>query len=117
MRAGIGANAADSPAALEAMTLRAELAVLAEKLSLRNEYLKGGTSIEDLTRRLDAARARQDAGILQQRLAAARERLAAFEQQQSTGAGSQVEMLRAKLAVLELEMSLQRMPQAARTGP
>jgi hypothetical protein len=115
MRAGAGAT--DSPAALDAMTIRAELAVLAEKLALRNEFLKNGTSIGELAQRLDAARAKQDAGMLQERLAAARARLATFERQRSTAGVSEVELLRAKLAVLELEMSLARMQQAAQARP
>ena len=114
VRAGAASNLTGSAAALDVAMVRADLAVLFEKLSLRAEFLKSGTAIDELTRRLHTMQLRQDAAVLQQRLGVARERLTLVERQRSLGAVGDVELLRARLEVKETELSLQKTVQLLR---
>jgi hypothetical protein len=117
IRSGVAPTVTGAAAAADVAAVQAELAVLAEKLALRSEFLKSGTSIEELTRRLHAAQLRQDANALQQRLRAARARLDTVKQQRSLGVVSEVELLRATLDVKELELSLQNTQELSRARP
>lgn len=108
MQAGLAPNASGT-AVPDVATVRAEMAILAEKLALRAEFLKNGTSIEELTRRLHLARLKQEANVLQQQLATAKDRLARVERQHALGVAGEIELLRAKLEVRETELGIQKM--------
>jgi outer membrane protein TolC len=114
INAGIASTVSSSAAALDVARVRAELAQLALKLSLRKEFLEKGTSIEQLTQRMHTAQLEQEVAVLQQMISMARDRLAIVERQRSTGAVGEVELLRARLEVLETELSLQNLQEQVR---
>jgi hypothetical protein len=114
VRAGAASSVTGAEAALDVASARAELAVLVQKLALRAEFLTNGTPIEELTRRLNAAQLTQDASVLQKRLAVARERVTLAQRQRSLGMIGDAELLRAKLEVLEAELSLNKTVQQLR---
>lgn len=90
---------------------RAALAVLAERLTLREEYLSKHTPVDQLTRKLEDFQLTQDAAVAQQALSAARARFEQVSKQQRAGAASDLELQRARLDVMEREVELQRVAQ------
>ena len=115
-RAGIAGDASLSTANVDVATAKADMSVLAEKLKLRAEFFERGTSAEELARRVDAAQLRGDASVAEVQLAVARERLALVEKQKALGLAGDVDLLRARLAVTEQELALQKLSLRLRAG-
>ena len=90
---------------------RAAMAVLAERLALREEYLSKHTPVDQLTRKLEDFQLTQDAAVAQQALSAARARFEHVSKQQSVGLASDIDLQRARLDVMEREVELQRIAQ------
>jgi hypothetical protein len=88
---------------------RAAMAVLAEKLRLRAEFVARNTPIDQLTRRLDRVQLQQDAVVAQQALALARARLELVEKQRGAGVANEVDVLRARLDVTQRNLELSRL--------
>ena len=83
--------------------------VLAERLALRKEFLENGTSVEQLSRRLDDAQLRQDIVVAQQSLVLAQTRLSALEKRRAVGAAGELETLRAQLEMRERQLEIQKL--------
>jgi len=111
VRAGVESDLMRLDAEGSVMRARANLAVLAERLNLRQEFLQRGTSADALARKLDEFQLQQDVMVGQSELSAARARLDLVERQQRLGMASDVELLRAQLSVKESELNLQRLAQ------
>ena len=108
-RAGAGDDVDVANAQLKVVHVQGNLAVLAEQMRLREEFLARGTSPTLLAQRLETTQLRADASYDQAELTVARSRLAAVEKKRSFGVASEVDLLRAQWAVKELEMELQRL--------
>lgn len=100
---------------LKVIHVQGQLAVLAEQLRLRDEFLKRGTQPSHLVQRLEAMQLRADASYGQAELTAARARLALVEKRRAAGVANEVDLLRAQLAVKELELEVQRLATRLRT--
>jgi hypothetical protein len=85
------------------------MSVLAEKLKLRADFFEHGAAADALARRVEAAQLRADASVAEAQLALAHARLAVVEKRKAFGLADDVELLRAQLAVKELELALQRL--------
>jgi hypothetical protein len=85
------------------------LAVIAEKLKARDEFLAKGTDPAELLRRIEATQVKADAAYSQAELTNAKARLALVEKMHGAGTASEVDLLRAQLAVKELEVEVQRL--------
>lgn len=108
-RAGAEEEAVVTNTRLKVIHVKGALFVLAEQLRLRDEFLQHGTPPEQLAQRLEAAQLRADASFGQAELTAARARLALVMQRRAAGATNDVDLLRAQLAVKELEIEMQRL--------
>lgn len=109
VRAGVEDDVVVANTRLKVVHVQGQLGVLAEQVRLRDEFLARGTSPTLLAQRAEAAQLRADASYDQAELSAARGRLAIVEKKHSVGVASDVDLLRAQLAVKELEMELQRL--------
>ena len=87
----------------------ADLAVLAERLSLRREFLDKGTSAEQIARRLEKTQLQQDMLVARQALDLASVRAETIERQAAVGAASDLDVMRAKIEVKERELELQQL--------
>lgn len=101
---------------LKVIHVQGYLSVLAEQLKLRDEFLAHGTPPGQLIERLEAAQLRADASFGQAELSAAKARLAIVEKMRAMGKANDVDLLRAQLAVKELEIELQRLAARLRTA-
>jgi hypothetical protein len=99
------ATAAD----LDVIRARGQLAVLAERLKARAEFLEKGTPMQDLARRIERVEVQQSIVAVQQSLKAAQAALTLLERRQAVGATQEVEVLRARLAVAEQQVELGRL--------
>ena len=108
-RAGAAGDGSLSTADVDVATAKAEMSVLAEKLKLRADFLEHGTPADTLARLVEAAQLRADASVAEAQLASARKRLAVVEKRKAFGLADDVELLRAQLAVKELELALQKL--------
>jgi hypothetical protein len=108
-RFGAGIDESLSTAAVDVASAKAEMSVLAEKLKLRADFFEHGAAADALARRVEAAQLRADASVAEAQLALAHARLAVVEKRKAFGLADDVELLRAQLAVKELELALQRL--------
>jgi hypothetical protein len=114
-RAGAEDENVVTSARLRVIRVRGELSVLAERLKLRQEFLERGTPTAQLVQRLETTQLRADASSGQAELDAARARLATVEKMRGVGKATDVDLLRAQLAIKELELELQRLAMRLRT--
>ena len=108
IRAGVTMTTKLLDAQAELVRARALMEELATRLKLREEYLQKGTRVQELQRRLDETQTRIEADASQRMLSLERERLVVLEKQFSAGAVDEIELMKARLAVREREMELQR---------
>ena len=108
IRAGVTVSTKLLDAQAELVRARAVMEELATRLKLREEFLQKGTRVQELQRRLDETQTRIEADASQRMLSLERERLAVLEKQLSVGAVDEIEVMKARLAVREREMELQR---------
>ncbi|MEP6494264.1 MAG: hypothetical protein ABJF01_16395 [bacterium] len=94
---------------LKVIHVQGYLSVLAEELRLRDEFLAHGTPVAQLAQRLELAQVRADALSGQAELSAAKARLTIVEKMRALGTANDVDLLKAQLAVKELEMEIQRL--------
>lgn len=85
------------------------LAVIAEKLKARDEFLARGTPVAELMQRVETTRVRADASYASAELTDARARLVRVERMRAAGTAGDVDLLRAQLSVKELEVEIQRL--------
>ena len=109
MRVGLTTEVARAEAEFEIERSRHTLALLAERLNLRREFVQRGTSTEQLMTRLEAAQTRLDASLAQKGLRLARLRLKTLENQRAIGTAAELDVMRAQLDVKERELELSRL--------
>ncbi len=108
-RVGAASDIAPLEAGVEVARARAAMAVLAQRLSLRKEFVERGTPAEQLVARMANAQLQQDFEVAQQELTLARERAARAERQRAAGVVGELDVVQAKLKVQERELELQQL--------
>ena len=109
VRIGAASEIATLEAKVEVSRARARMAVLAQRLALRKEYLDRGTPVEQLSTRLADAQLQQDLAVAQDELALARARAALLERQRAAGIIGDFDLVQAKLKLQERELELQQL--------
>ena len=108
-RAGAASELATLESRVEVERARAGMTVLAQRLSLRKEFIERATPIEQLSARLANAELQQDIAVAQQELTLARQRAAEAERQRAAGVVTEFYLVQAKLKALEREAELQQL--------
>ena len=108
-RAGVATELARAEAQLDLERARRALALLAERMTLRREFVQRATPADQLTTRLGATELRLDALLAQKTLELSRSRLEMVEKQRAIGAAEEIDVMRARLEVKERELDLQRL--------
>jgi outer membrane protein TolC len=109
VRVGASPEISRTEAQTDVARARAKMAVLADRLSLRREFLEKGTPIDQLSNRLEQSELRQLLYSAQQSLNLARERVALVQRQQAAGMVDTIEILRSQLEVKSLEIDARRL--------
>ncbi|HEY4320377.1 MAG TPA: hypothetical protein VGM77_04280 [Gemmatimonadales bacterium] len=91
---------------VELARAHATLAVLAERLAARRDFLDKGLSADQLARRVDQVQVQSDMTVAQQALATAQLRAEQLSRQQAAGAASELAALRAQVDLKERTMEL-----------
>jgi hypothetical protein len=94
-----------------AARLRAEVAVAAERLRAREEFLGKGTSVHELTVRIERTEVEQAIHVAQQELVNTQARLQLIEQRHKAGASTDLELLEAQVNVKIQQLDLQKLMQ------
>ena len=108
-RAGATSEFATLEARVEVERARAAMAVLAQRLTLRKEFVERGTPIEQLSARLATTELQQDIAVAQQEVTLAQQRAAQAERQRAAGVVTEFYLVQAKLKALEREVELQQL--------
>jgi hypothetical protein len=99
---------------------RGELAVLAEQLNARREYLEKNTPVRELTLRVERTEVQQAIQLAQRQFANAQARATLLERSQQVGADTKLALLEAQANVelkrMELVKLVRRLQQLARSG-
>lgn len=114
VRAGAEGELPGLEAELEVVRARAVFGVLAERRTLRREFLAKATTEAQLARRLRQAELRFDAQVAKQGTQLSAERLALARKRQAVGLVDQIEVLKAELELRERERELQLLAQQLR---
>lgn len=109
VRVGMATEAASLDADIAVAQARRDLAVAAERLALRKEFLERGTAVETLMQRLEQMELKQNVAVAQSALTLARQRAALLDRMHAAGAVADVEALKAQLEVKERELELQQL--------
>jgi outer membrane protein TolC len=109
VRVGAAPETASLDADLSVAKWTRDLAVAAEQLSLRKEFLERGTPVDQLTRRLEQMQLKQDVVIAQKALEVAQQRTALLERRQSAGAADDLDVLKAQVELRERQIELQQL--------
>lgn len=86
----------------------AELAVLAERLNARKEYLQKKTPVAELSLRIERTEVQQAIVVAQKELGNAQARFELVQRRQRVGAATDLELLEAQVNVKTQEMELQK---------
>jgi hypothetical protein len=117
VRVGSASELARSEAQLQVARASVALATLGERLSLRREFVEKGTPADELAKRLETARLRQDIRVAQQALELAQARAANVDRQRAVGTATELDAMRAHIEVKERELELsQLITQLQRVG-
>ena len=108
-RVGAASDMAPLEAGIEVARARAAMAVLAQRLTLRKEFVERGTPAEQLASRLASAQLQQDFVVAQQELTLARERASRVERQRALGIATDFDTVKAKLELQQRELELQQL--------
>jgi hypothetical protein len=106
VRVGAASEGASLDAELDVVRARRDLAVEAERLALRKEFLDKGTPIEELRQRLAQMELKQNIAVAQSSLNVMRQRAALMERLKAAGVADEVEMLKAQVEVKQSERAL-----------
>jgi hypothetical protein len=109
VRVGMATEVAQGEAQLDVERARRALALLAERLNLRREFVQSATPAEQLVTRLDATQVRLDALLAQKSMELARLRLKTLENQRLAGVAEELDVMRARLELKERELELSRL--------
>ena len=108
-RAGMASEFLLLEAGLKVTRERAALGTLAERRTLRKEFIDKGTGGEQLNRRFQQAQVRFDAHVAQETMNVLRQRLDAVRKMHAVGSASELELLRAEYELKEKEYELQQL--------
>ena len=106
VRVGAANEGASLDADLDVARARRDLAVEAERLALRKEFLESGTPVDQLSQRLAQMELKLNLAVAQSSLNLARQRAALMERLKAAGVADEVEMLKAQLQLKEQERAL-----------
>lgn len=109
VRAGAASDVSRLEAQLAMEHARGTLGILAERLSLRREFIEKGLTADQLAIRLESAQVREDIRVAQQSLVLANERVKLIERQHNAGAASDLDLMRAQVEVKERELELSQL--------
>lgn len=109
IRLGAALSSSGFDAEEELVRTRALLTELATRLKLREEFVEKGTDVQELQRRLDETQLQLDADASQRLLLLEQKRLVELEKRFSAGTVDELEVMKARLAVREREVELQRL--------
>ena len=109
VRVGAVSDLARAEAQLDVARASAALAVLAERLSLRREFVEKATPADELARRTETAQLRQDIRDAQQALELAKALAANVERMRAVGAATELDAMRAQVEVKERELELSQL--------
>ncbi|MGQ0648956.1 MAG: hypothetical protein ACT4P7_15465, partial [Gemmatimonadaceae bacterium] len=108
-RAGTVSQHALSDAQSAEAQARQEFQVVAQKLMLRDTFLKEGLSPEEVTRRVQRFELLADAQRVQRQLELAMARVTLVRQRSASGAADELDLKRAEVEVLERRVELDRL--------
>ncbi|MEP6730634.1 MAG: hypothetical protein ABJE10_08345 [bacterium] len=111
VRAGVADKLAGVDADLAVLKTQRDMMVLIDRLALRREFLEKGTPVDQLMRRLELTEVRQDMNVTSRSLDLARQRVGDVEKARSAGVTGELDVMKAKLEAMELEVALQRLGQ------
>jgi outer membrane protein TolC len=106
VRVGAAGELAPLEAGLEVARARAALGTLAERRTLRKQFVEQGTPGEQLMRRFQQVRLRHEAFVAQEALKVSTRRLEAVRKQHALGAAAELDVLRAEVELKEREAEL-----------
>jgi hypothetical protein len=106
---GAATATALSDARLDVARSRMDFHVAAKRIMLRDQFLKEGLSAERVARDLQHAELQFEIQYAQEKLKNAQERERTARQQSAVGATTAIELKRAELEVLEVQLELQQM--------
>ncbi len=109
VRIGATSDLATLEANVDVARARGAMAVLAQRLTLRQEFVERGTPVEQLSSRLADAELQQDIALAQEELTLARERATRIERQRNAGIVTEFYLVQAKLKVQERELELRQL--------
>ncbi len=116
-RAGVTSDLAPVEGQLHIARAKGALAVAAERLALRREFLDKGTAADQLASRLDQEQARQDLQVAQQALTLSRLRADLVKRQRAAGVASELDKLRAQVELQERQQAVSELARRMRGGP
>ncbi len=108
-RAGVTAASDLEQAGMEAAEAKREFQLVAQRLMLREAFLKEGLAAEEVTRRARRAELMSDAELMQRRLELATTRLERAQARVEVGATTKLAVKRAEVDVLEATLQLRRL--------
>jgi hypothetical protein len=106
---GAVSEIAGTEAELNVARARAKMVVLAQRMSLREEFLEKATPIKELAARLDRVSVEQDLVVAQRALEVATERTSLLQKQFAVGAAGQLDVLKARVDLTERQMEVQHL--------
>jgi hypothetical protein len=108
VRVGAGSELESADYELGVLRRHAELAVLAERLNARKEYLEKKTPVADLSLRIERTEVQQAVVVAQRELGNAQARFDLVQRRQKVGAATDLELLEAQVNVKTQELELQK---------
>jgi hypothetical protein len=109
VRVGVVPQVHALEARVEMIRARNDLAVFAEKLALRREFLEKGTPVDQLALRLERAELQRDIELADAQVELARQRVSTLEKGRAAGSIGELEVMRATLELRERELELSRL--------
>lgn len=114
VRVGTVGELATLDAVMEVMRSRSALGTLAERRTLRKEFIVKGTPVDDLMRRFQLARVRLEAYVAQEAMKVSSQRLDGVRKQRAVGMAAELDVLRAEVELKEREAELRLLVQQMR---
>jgi hypothetical protein len=109
VRLGAAAEITGLEAAAQLARTQADFNTLAERYTLRQEFLKKGTPADQLAKRLAEAQLKFEATAAQQSYELAKHRLDLLERRHALGSAEDIEVLKARVELAERQRDLQRL--------
>lgn len=107
VRIGATGELAPLDAGLEVARARVALGTLAERRTLRQEFIAQGTPVDQLMRRFEQVRLRNEAYVAQEAVKVSTQRLEAVRRQNSVGVAAELDVLDAEIELKLRQVKLQ----------